>query len=82
VGLDLNGLFGCRLESFFSVCDLMVGSYKHGNIRLGSIKGGEFLESLQYYQPWRMTLLDCVIIIYLKFVEYYFVFNFRLFLFT
>ena len=51
VVLDLNGLFGCRLESGFSVYDLTVGSYKHGNRGLGSIKGEEFLDNLQDYQP-------------------------------
>ena len=59
----------------------MVGSYEHSNIGLGSIKGGEFLDSLQDYQPSRITLLNCVIIIDRKFVEYYFVLNFRVLLF-
>jgi len=40
-----------------------VGSYKHSNIGLGSVRGGGFLDSLQDYQPWRTTLLKCVVII-------------------
>lgn len=59
----------------------MVGSYEYSNIGLGSIRGGGFLDNLQDYQPWRIILLNCVIIIDQKFVEYYFVFNFTVLLF-
>ena len=59
----------------------MLGSYEHGNTGLSFIRG-KFLDSLQDYQPWRIILLNFVVIIIdRKFVEYYSVLNFRVLLF-
>jgi len=40
----VNKFGGCEMDSSGSGLGPMAGSYEHGNERLGSIKGGEFLD--------------------------------------
>jgi hypothetical protein len=62
-GIGLEWIMWMYARDGFSGCYLMVGSYEHSNIGLGCIRGGGFLDNPQDYQPWRITLLNCVIII-------------------